>query len=103
MGVSGKLYHHCHLLMTLSSDFMSRMLGSAGLYLIGAVGAARCLCDHGIAGGGRGRERGSPGCGWGDLGGMGVRWSLMRHAVWDAGAGMPLDECEGRRSIYLYA
>lgn len=25
------------------------IVGSAGLYLIGAVGAARCLCDPGIA------------------------------------------------------
>jgi hypothetical protein len=29
---------------------------SCELYLIGAVGAARCLCDHGIAAGAGGEE-----------------------------------------------
>lgn len=61
---------HYHILMTVL-DFMSRRIGhSAGLHLIGDVGAARCLGGHGIVGRGaveEGREGGGvvydSGCG----------------------------------------
>ena len=54
MKVSGKLYHRCHLLMILFSDFMSRRLvHSAGLYLIGAMGLRGVCAVTALRRGGR--------------------------------------------------
>ncbi len=55
---------------------------SCGLYLIGAVGAARCLCDHGIAAGRAGRRQPEH-----EGGGLGVG-SMM----WGRGAGWVCDQ-----------
>ena len=51
---------------------------AADLRLIGTAGAARCLCDHGIAAGRAGR--GSPGREWGGSGGRVV--DAGRGAGW---------------------
>jgi len=43
------LYHRCHLLMILFSDFMPRRFGTvADCISLGQWGLARRLCGHGV-------------------------------------------------------